>query len=73
MIYSVVPPELLEGPSGLPARSVVPVPGGLAEVWADGRMCRLISTDPALYLKEEFAPGALWRQTLPRGDNNAGN
>ena len=66
MMYTVVPPELLEQQPDLPPRVLHCFSGGLAEVWPDGRMCRLISTDPSLYLDPHFAPGALWQKPLYR-------
>ena len=68
MMHTIVPPELLEEQSSLPARSFRPLRGGsYAEVWQDGSLCRLISTDPTLYLDPHFAPGARWHQPRPGG------
>ena len=38
-----------------------------AEFWQDGSLCRLISTDPTLYLDPHFAPGARWNHPRPGG------
>ncbi len=61
MMYTVVPAELLEWQTHLPARHMQTVQGGYAELWQDGSICRLISTDPSLYLDPHFAPGKRWR------------
>lgn len=69
MMYTVVPAELLERPTNLPLRRLQPIQGGYAELWQDGSLCRLISTDPALYLDPHFAPGTHWQASarLPDG------
>ncbi|MBR5559557.1 MAG: hypothetical protein IKU72_04865 [Oscillospiraceae bacterium] len=61
MMYTVVPSHLLEQQPSLPPRRLQPIRGGYAELWQDGSVCRLISTDPTLYLDPHFAPGANWQ------------
>ena len=57
MMHTVVPIHLLEQPTPLPPRRIQAVKGGYAELWQDGSLCRLISTDPTLYLDTHYAPG----------------
>ena len=65
MMHTVVPRDVWEGKTSLPSRTIQPFSGGYAEFWPDGSLCRLISTDPALYLDPHFAPGG--RPDLPAG------
>jgi len=64
-IYSVTPAHMLveqQGPSDL---EVLEVPGGYAEGRRTPRgfqVARLCSTDPAMYLKPDFAPGSYRRE-----------
>jgi len=68
MMHTIVPLELLEEQNSLPARSFRSLRGGgYAELWQDGSLCRLVSTDPTLYLDPHFAPGARWNHPRPGG------
>ena len=60
MMHTVVPTHLLEAHTDLPPRRMQAIRGGYAELWQDGRLCRLISTDPTLYLDPYYAPGSRW-------------
>ena len=66
-MYTVVPPHLLEQQPDFPALSTQSFPGGCAQLWPDGRLCRIISTNPALYLDPNLAPGTHWQKPLPPG------
>lgn len=66
MMHTVVPTHLLEQQPNLPPRRMQPLQGGYAELWQDGSLCRLISTDPTLYLDPHYAPGAQWFQNNQR-------
>ncbi len=60
MMHTIVPAYLVEQQTHLPNRRLQPIQGGYAELWQDGRLCRLISTDPTLYLDPYYAPGSRW-------------
>lgn len=68
LLHTIVPFEAIFGSPGqagaLPSDTASPagrecrVPGGLLELDGNGRVSRLISTDPRLYLDPRYAPGA---------------
>lgn len=66
MMYTVVPTHLLEQQANLPPRRMQTIRGGYAELWQDGSLCRLISTDPTLYLDSHYAPGSPWPKAAKR-------
>lgn len=66
-MYTVVPAELVEHQPHLPNRRLQTIKGGFAELWPDGSICRIIATDPTLYLDPHLAPGARWQQGCRAG------
>lgn len=67
MMYTVVPPHLLEQQPDLPPLTLRPFRGGCAQLWPDGSLCRIFATDPSLYLDPHLAPGTRWQERLPHG------
>ncbi len=67
MMYTVIPPELLEAAPALSQAVCVRCPYGLVEGIRDGRggvtISRVISTDPAAYLDPRMAPGQVWPES----------
>ena len=71
IIHSVTPTWYLMEQPAAPTMEVAGLDGGYLEGVRQGRdliISRVISTDPAVYLKPEFAPGSTY--TLPQSDNN---
>lgn len=65
------PHLVFNGAAAAPTMEVAGFDGGYLEGVRQGRdliISRVISTDPAVYLKPEFAPGSTY--TLPQSDNN---
>ncbi len=69
LLYTIVPPELIfEETSPQPragASRCRKIRGGMLEMTMtgddDGRISRLISTDPKLYLNPRYSPGSRWK------------
>ena len=71
IIHSVTPTWYLMEQPAAPAMEVTDFAGGYLEGVRQGRdliISRVISTDPAVYLKPEYAPGQAY--SLPQTDNN---
>lgn len=68
IIHSVMPyAYLIEQPEG-PAPATMEIKGGYLEGYQTPQgfvSGRLISTDPAMYLKAEYAPGSLLPRAIP--------
>lgn len=60
LLSTIVPFEQIFGAvsSGGPPPQTQRVPGGIVELDGQGRVGRLYSTDPGLFLNPRFAPGA---------------
>ncbi len=61
IIHSIIPQEHIFTQDALPPRNLCPFAGGYVEVWQSGEVCRVISTDPAVYLDPRFTPGGRWQ------------
>lgn len=62
LIHSVTPVQMLIEQPELPPYELRQIPGGYAEgQWtAQGfQIARLCSTDPGMYLRDEYAPGSI--------------
>lgn len=71
IIHSVTPAWYLMEQPAAPTMEAVGFDGGYLEGVRQGGdllISRVISTDPAVYLKPEYAPGSTY--TLPKPDNN---
>lgn len=66
MMYTVIPPELLEAQPSAPQAVCVKCPYGYVEGVRNGQggvvVSRVISTDPAAYLDPRLAPGQVYQE-----------
>lgn len=73
LLYTVMPYDaIFGGDADIPQTETSSIPGGYVEWMRDGetrRISRVESTDPSVYLRADFAPGAPWR--FPKVDNPA--